>query len=139
MNGETEGVILEDVQDAVRDMVELIKLYKSKNRISKVLTSTLFKHHQEKAQAAIDTAMARLQVRPMLCSSHFHISSSPLGRIIITNKHRRTSVGMLKVILRTSSVPHVILSLIRSTVATSSARHSVTPEDENTGAINATW
>ena len=55
-------MFIEDVRDAVGDLVEIIKTYKSKGRISQVLTSTLFKRRQEEAEAVIDAAVCRLQV-----------------------------------------------------------------------------
>lgn len=38
-----EVALMDDVHDAISDLVELIKTYQSKNKLSKVLMSTLFK------------------------------------------------------------------------------------------------
>lgn len=55
--------MIEDVGDAVRDLVEIIKTYQSKGTISQVMMSTLFKRRQEEAEAVIDAAINRLHVR----------------------------------------------------------------------------
>lgn len=62
-NGEDERVMIEDVHDAITDLVELIKTYKNNNTLSKVFASTLFKQRQEEADAMIDRAILRLHVR----------------------------------------------------------------------------
>lgn len=58
-----EHILIQDVHDAVADLVELIKTYKSKNRLAQVVVSSLFKRRQEEADAVISCAMSRLQVR----------------------------------------------------------------------------
>lgn len=70
-NGEAEHFLIQDVHDAVGDLVELIKAYQSRNALSKVLMSTLFKRRQEQADAVIDRATSRLHV------SAFSIAFSP--------------------------------------------------------------
>lgn len=55
-------MLLKDVRDAVGDLVEIIQTYKAKNKMSQVLTSTLFKRRQEEAEAVINDAIGRLQV-----------------------------------------------------------------------------
>lgn len=54
--------MISDVHDAVGDLVELIKTYKSKNRLSQMVMSTLFKRRQEEADAVINMAISRLHV-----------------------------------------------------------------------------
>ncbi|CAM9529744.1 unnamed protein product, partial [Ectocarpus fasciculatus] len=61
-NGEVARVLMEDVHDAVCDLVELIKTYQSKNRLSKVLMSTLFKRRQDELDAVVDRAILRLHL-----------------------------------------------------------------------------
>ncbi|CAM9565340.1 unnamed protein product [Ectocarpus sp. 6 AP-2014] len=58
-NGEVEGHAFVDVQDAIADLVDLIKTYRSKNRVSKVLTSSVFKRREEEANVAVDRAILR--------------------------------------------------------------------------------
>lgn len=53
---------MEDVHDAVFDLVELIKTYQSKNKLSKVLMSTMFKRRQDELDAVVDRAILRLHV-----------------------------------------------------------------------------
>lgn len=53
---------MEDVHDAVSDLVELIKLYQTKNKLSKLLTSTLFTRRQDELEAVVDRAVLRLHV-----------------------------------------------------------------------------
>lgn len=64
--GNTAGggtrVLVEDVHDAIADVVELVKTYQSKNKLSKILMSTLFKRRQEELDAVVDRAVVRLQV-----------------------------------------------------------------------------
>ncbi|CAM9360961.1 unnamed protein product [Scytosiphon promiscuus] len=60
--GYAERVMIEDVHDAVFDLVELIKTYQSKSKLSKVLMSTLFKRRQEELDAVVDRAIVRLQL-----------------------------------------------------------------------------
>ena len=60
--GEAARVWLEDVHDAIFDLVELIKTFQSKNKLSKLLLSTLFKRRQDELDAVVDRAITRLQV-----------------------------------------------------------------------------
>ena len=50
------------MRDAVGYLVEIIRTYKSKGRISQVMMSTLFKRRQEEAEAVIEVALGRLHV-----------------------------------------------------------------------------
>lgn len=61
--GHVERVLIEDVHDAISDLVELTKVYQSKNKLSKVLMSTLFKRRQGELDAVVDRAITRLQVQ----------------------------------------------------------------------------
>lgn len=61
-NSAVERVLVQEVHDAVSDLVDLIKTYQSKNRLSKVLTSTLFKRRQEEMDAVVDRAILHLHV-----------------------------------------------------------------------------
>ncbi|CAM9813426.1 unnamed protein product, partial [Ectocarpus sp. 6 AP-2014] len=60
--GEVTRMLIEDVHEAIFDLVELIKTYQSKNKLSKVLMSTLFKRRQDELDAVVDRAMVRLQL-----------------------------------------------------------------------------
>ena len=60
--GEAARVLIEDVHDAIFDLVELIKTFQSKNKLSKLFLSTLFKRRQEELDAVVDRAIMRLQV-----------------------------------------------------------------------------
>ena len=60
--GEAARVLLEDVHDAIFDLVELIKTFQSKNKLSKLFLSTLFKRRQDELDAVVDRAIMRLQV-----------------------------------------------------------------------------
>lgn len=60
-------VLIKNVQDAIGDMVGLIKTYKSKRRIAQVLISTLFKRRMEEAEAVINQAFSDLMVSVVLC------------------------------------------------------------------------
>lgn len=54
--------MIEDVHGAIFDLVELIKTYQSKNKLSRLFTSTLFKGRQDELDAVVDRAIMRLQV-----------------------------------------------------------------------------
>ena len=54
--------MIEDVHDAILDLVELIKTYQSKNKLSRVLISTLFRRRQDEMGAAVERAILNLQV-----------------------------------------------------------------------------
>lgn len=56
--------------DAISDVVQLVKTYQSKNRLSKLLMSTLFKRRQEELDAVVDRAIARLQVSQGMLSKN---------------------------------------------------------------------
>ena len=56
--------MIEDVHDAIFDLVELIKTFQSKNKLSKLLLlSTLFKRRRDELDAVVDRAI------PFLCVS----------------------------------------------------------------------
>lgn len=67
---EVERVLIEEVHDAVFDLVELIKTYHNKNKLAKVLTSTLFKRRQDELDAVVDRAVLRLHVSGVQPSVH---------------------------------------------------------------------
>lgn len=59
----THRLLLEDVHDAVADLVDTIKTYRSKGRMSQqVMVSTLFKGRQKEAEAVTKAAISRLHV-----------------------------------------------------------------------------
>lgn len=60
--GEAERAMMEDVQDAIFDLVELIKTYQSRNRMYQLLVSTLFRRRQDEMGAVVDRAISSLQV-----------------------------------------------------------------------------
>lgn len=62
ITGEAEHILIEDVHDAVADLVELIKTYKSNNKMAQAITSSLFKRRQEEVEALIDRAVSHLHV-----------------------------------------------------------------------------
>eukprot|EP00904_Undaria_pinnatifida_P006288 jgi/Undpi1/278/HiC_scaffold_1.g00274.m1 len=57
-----ERMLIKDVQTAVGDMVELIKTYRSKRKISQVIVSTMFRRRMEEAEAVIDRAISDLKL-----------------------------------------------------------------------------
>jgi len=59
---EAERVLMEDVHDAIFDIVELVKTYKSKNKLSQLFMSTLFKKRQEEMGAVVDSSILGLQL-----------------------------------------------------------------------------
>ncbi|CAM9206277.1 unnamed protein product [Ectocarpus sp. 12 AP-2014] len=68
--GEAARVLIEDVHDAIFDLVELIKTFQSKNKLSKLFLSTLFKRRQEELDAVVDRAIMRLQLGLQLQVGH---------------------------------------------------------------------
>ncbi|CAM9607513.1 unnamed protein product [Laminaria digitata] len=59
---EAERVMIEDVHDAIFDLVELIKTYQSKNQLSQLLTSTIFRRRQDEMGAVVDRAILGLHL-----------------------------------------------------------------------------
>lgn len=55
-------MLVEDVHEAIRDLVQIMQVYNSKNKISKIVVSSLIKRRQEEAEAAVNVAISRLQV-----------------------------------------------------------------------------
>ncbi|CAM9381942.1 unnamed protein product, partial [Ectocarpus sp. 4 AP-2014] len=68
--GEVARVLIEDVHDAIFDLVELIKTFQSKNKLSKLVLSTLFKRRQDELDAVVDRAITRLQLGLQLQIGH---------------------------------------------------------------------
>ncbi|CAM9539627.1 unnamed protein product, partial [Ectocarpus fasciculatus] len=68
--GEAARVLIEDVHDAIFDLVELITTFQSKNKLSKLFLSTLFKRRQEELDAVVDRAIIRLQLGLQLQVGH---------------------------------------------------------------------
>lgn len=67
IDGDMERMLIEDVQTAIGDMVELIKMYRSKGRLSQVIVSTMFRRRMEETEAVIDRAISDLKVRFSTC------------------------------------------------------------------------
>lgn len=61
-DGDATRVLLEDVHDSIADMVQIIQSYRSKNMVSRVFVSSLFKKRQEEAEESINACLQRLQV-----------------------------------------------------------------------------
>ncbi|CAN0166390.1 unnamed protein product, partial [Scytosiphon promiscuus] len=60
--GEAARVLIEEVQEAIVDLVDLIRTFQSKNKLSKAFMSTLFKRRQDELDAVVDRAILRLQL-----------------------------------------------------------------------------
>lgn len=52
--------IINDVEEAVADLVELMKAYKTKNKISQVAGTPLFKNRLEDAEAVVNKAFKNM-------------------------------------------------------------------------------
>lgn len=72
--GEAARILIEDVHDSIYDLVELIQIFNSKNKLSKLFLSTLFKRRQEELDAVVDRAIMRLQVSRLLILDHLALS-----------------------------------------------------------------
>ncbi|CAM9415830.1 unnamed protein product [Ectocarpus fasciculatus] len=68
--GKVARVLIEDVHEAIFDLVELIKTFQSKNKLSKLFLSTLFKRRQDELDAVVDRAIMRLQLGLQLQVGH---------------------------------------------------------------------
>ncbi|CAM9308013.1 unnamed protein product, partial [Laminaria digitata] len=60
-HGEAERVLMAEVHQTVSDLVELIKAYQSKNKLSKLLMSTLFRRREDEMGAIVDRAIVCMQ------------------------------------------------------------------------------
>lgn len=76
--GQAARVLIEDVHDAIYDLVELIKTFQCKNKLSRLCMSTLFKRRQDELDAVVDRAITRLQV-----SGSAFVASFALGTAAI--------------------------------------------------------
>ncbi|CAN0262805.1 unnamed protein product [Ectocarpus sp. 4 AP-2014] len=63
--------LMDDVHDAIFDLVELFKTFQSKNKPSKLLRSTLFKQRQNELDAVVDRAIMHLQLGLQLQTGHW--------------------------------------------------------------------
>lgn len=64
--------------------MDLIKTYRSKNRVSKVLTSSLFKRREDEANLAIDRAINRSNVSHVGDADHTFLPiDQSMGRVSI--------------------------------------------------------
>lgn len=63
-DGETEDVLLEDIQECVESIGEIMQSYRSKGATAKMCASTLCKRRRDETEVAISTAAQRLQVSP---------------------------------------------------------------------------
>lgn len=54
--------MIEDVREAIADLVDLMKTYQSKKKLSQVLTSSVFKRRLNEAEAVVAQAIPLLQV-----------------------------------------------------------------------------
>lgn len=59
---EVERVLLEDVRESIDDLAQLIWTYQSKNKMVRVMTSSLFYRRQEELETAVHNALNHLQV-----------------------------------------------------------------------------
>ena len=55
-------MLIENVQEAISDLVDLIKTFKSKNKITQVVVSTMFKTRMDETQAVINQTFSELVV-----------------------------------------------------------------------------
>ncbi|CAM9240971.1 unnamed protein product, partial [Hapterophycus canaliculatus] len=64
-SGDTIGqetlVLVQEVHEAISDLLGLIKTFQSKNKLSKLFLSTLFRRRQEELDAVVDRVIVRLQ------------------------------------------------------------------------------
>lgn len=82
--GEAARVLIEDVHDAIFDLVELVKTYQSKNKLFKLFLSTLFKRRQDELDAVVDRAIIRFQVLQVTGVHHsFGVVGSSAPDIIL--------------------------------------------------------
>lgn len=72
--GEAERVVIEDVHDAIVDLMELIKTFRSKNKLSRLFLSTIFKRRQAELDAVMNQAVSRLQVSGHRSCSVLHMA-----------------------------------------------------------------
>lgn len=65
--GEESRILVQAVHKAISELVELVKTFQNKNKLLRLLTSTLFKKRQAELNAAVDRAI-----------SHFQVGEAPL-------------------------------------------------------------
>ena len=60
--GEESRILVQAVHKAISELVELVKTFQNKNKLLRLLTSTLFKKRQAELNTAVDRAIAHFQV-----------------------------------------------------------------------------
>ena len=56
-----ELVLIQDVYDSIHDLVDLVKTYRNKNKVSQLLTSTIFRKRQDEFGSIVENAISSLQ------------------------------------------------------------------------------
>ena len=56
-----ELVLIQDVYDSIHDLVDLVKTYQNRNKISQLLTSTIFRKRQDEFGSIVENAISSLQ------------------------------------------------------------------------------
>ena len=104
--GEVAQGMIEEVHEAISDLVQLIKTYQSKNKLSRLFMSTLFKRRQEELDAVVDRAIMRLQVSGAPRSSCPHGTAVVFPRCCtryqqqVRKAFRAPAIGVLRICLR---------------------------------------
>ena len=105
----------------VQNLVNLIKMYQNKNKLSKVLMATSFKRRQEDLEVAIDRALQNLQVGPLPVVL---ATLSSLDSVLAEIFHTKDALG--KVYPRRSHAEHskmMVATLYAEFGQTASCRH----------------
>lgn len=105
MLGETERILVQDVHEAVQDFVQVIQTYKSKNRFTQVLTSSLFKRRWAEAEALVDRAILHLHVswHFLVCFPRKAVDTKPIFKVRHTNAQPFGGLPPARVSLNTRS------------------------------------
>lgn len=83
MTRHAERVLIEDVHDAILNLVELIETYQSKSKLLKVLMSTLFKRRQDELDAVVGQAITRLQVKVVRKNTQKLRRRAPIVHVVL--------------------------------------------------------
>lgn len=124
---EVSHALIEDVHDAIFDLVELIKTYQSKNKLSKLFMSTLFKRRQEELDAVVNQAVMRLQVSgvPLLAPVVVFLVPHEPGRYLVRPPSARLSCFSPRILALNSQIESLSRARARCFSPLSGARSSV--------------
>lgn len=92
-HGKTESALFDEVEEAVKQMAEVMKIHRNKNSLSQVAGTPLFKQRLRDAEAAVNGAFKKLKVSLVVRG----LVELPLKLIYISAQFGRISNGFVSI------------------------------------------